>query len=177
MKKYLKVGLMVLLLGGAIAANWLYGSPAKQDDDHKSVHYHAGFRVYIDGSLQDYSDYKYMNFVPCSEHDTKKSAAEEQIEKAHLHDGVDDVVHTHRSGAVWGDLFKNIQVELPKDKVLKAYINGIEQTDIMESPIKEYTTAIFIIGENNASHDKEIVSIEHIKEVEAKSELCGTGEH
>ncbi len=117
-----------------------------------------------------------MNFVPCSEHDVKKSPEEEQIEKAHLHDGVGDVVHTHRSGATWGDLFKNIQVKLPNDKVFNGYINGIEQEDIMDSPIKEYTTAIFIVGENNASHDKEIVSIDHIREVEAKSELCGTGE-
>jgi hypothetical protein len=176
MNKYLKIGLMTCLLGVAVAANWLYASPTK-DDSHEAVHYHAGFRVYIDGTLQDYSDYKYMNFVPCSEHDVKKTPAEEQIEKAHLHDGVGDVVHTHRAGAVWGDLFKNIQVELPKDKQLKGYINGIENEDIMETPIKEYTTAIFVVGDNNASHDKEIVSIEHIKEVEAKSELCGTGDH
>jgi hypothetical protein len=176
MNKYLKLGLILGALGVAVVANWMYSSPKESSDEHGSVHYHAGFRVYIDGTLQDYSSYQYMNFVPCSEHDAKKSPAEEQIEKAHLHDGVGDVVHTHRSGAVWGDLFKNIQVELPKDKQLKGYINGIENEDIMESPIKEYTTAIFIVGENKASHDKEMVSIDHIKEVEAKSELCGTGE-
>lgn len=159
---------------GIIGAGWIYGSPVIMQSKHESVHYHAGFRVYIDGTLQDYSDYKYMNFVPCSEHDVKKSPAEEQLEKSHLHDGVDDVVHSHRAGATWGDLLKNIQVELPKDKTLNGYINGIEQEDIMDSPIKEYTTAIFIVGENQSSHDEEIVNIEYIKEVESKSELCGS---
>ncbi|MBP9670203.1 hypothetical protein KBD75_02275 [Candidatus Woesebacteria bacterium] len=175
MNKYLKMGLLGCLLIVAIVANWRYSSPTS-GDLHEGVHYHAGFRVYIDGVLQDYSDYKYMNFVPCSEHDEKKSPAEEQIEKAHLHDGVGDVVHVHRSGSTWGDLFKNIQVELPKDKELKGYIGGALSENIMEAPITEYTTAIFIVGENQSSHDKEIVSIDHIKEVEAKSELCGTGE-
>jgi hypothetical protein len=86
------------------------------------------------------------------------------------------VVHTHRSGSKWGDLFKNIQVELPKDKVLTGYINGTLNEDIMNSPIKEYTTAIFVVGESTASHGSEIVPIEHIKDVEARSELCGKGE-
>ncbi len=146
----------------------------KGADEH--LHYHAGFRVYIDGQLQDYSDYKYMIFVTCSEHDEKKSKAEEQIEKAHLHDGVGDVVHVHRAGSTWGDLFKNIQVELPVDKGLFGYINGVQNEDILNAPIKAYNTAIFVLGEDDASHDKEIVSEEHIKEVEAKSELWGSGE-
>lgn len=172
MNKYVKLGIIGCLLVGAVLANWLYTSP--KDSQH--LHYHAGFKVYIDGQLQDYSDYKYMNFVPCSEHDTKKSKAEEQIEKAHLHDGVGDVVHVHRSGSTWGDLFTNIKVELPKDKELKGFINGVANEDILNAPIKEYETAIFVVGSSDASHDKEIVSIDHIKEVEAKSELCGSGE-
>lgn len=142
--------------------------------DNEHVHYHAGFKVYIDGQLQDYSDYQYMNFVACSEHDKKKSKEEEQIEKAHLHDGVGDVVHMHRNGAVWGDLFKNIKVQLPEDKEIKGYINGEEVENIMSQPIKAYTTAVFLVGENEENQSKGTVSIERIKEVEAKSELCGT---
>lgn len=176
MKTYAKLGLGLLSIFALTVANWLYSPYLPHDDVHENVHYHAGFRVYIDGTLQDYSDYRYMNFVPCTDHDVNKSLDEKQIEKAHLHDGVGDVVHTHQAGATWRDLFKNLQVELPKEKVLKGYINGIEQEDIMNSFIKEYTTAIFIVGENTASHDKEIVSIDYIKQVEAKSELCGTGE-
>ena len=100
--------LIVLVLVGVLG--WRLWREKTED-----VHYHAGFRVYIDGQLQNYSDYKYMNFVPCSEHDEKKSKEEEQIERAHLHDGVGDVVHVHKAGANWGDLFKNIGVTLPSE--------------------------------------------------------------
>lgn len=146
----------------------------QKPDTH--IHYHAGFRVYIDGVLQDYSDYKYMNFVPCSEHNAKRSTAEEQIEKAHLHDSVGDVVHVHRDGAKWGDLFKNIGVQLPNDKLAVMYLNGAIASDMANQPIKAYDTAIFVFGDDQSSHLQERVSVEHIKEVEAKSELCGSGE-
>ncbi len=170
MKK--KIILLVSALSMILAAAALYFHQTPISDEH--VHYHAGFRVYLDGKLQDYSGYQYMNFVPCSEHGAKKSSAEEQIEKAHLHDGVGDVVHTHRTGAVWGDLFKNINVELPEPVI--GFVNGAKVEDIMNTPIESYSTAIIEAGKTTASHEKEVVSIEHIKQVEAKSELCGTGE-
>lgn len=171
MKIYGKLALGLLSVVAMVIANWLY---TNHEVEH--VHYHAGFRVYIGGQLQDYSDFKYMNFVPCTEHDTKKSAREEQIEKAHLHDSIGDVVHVHRSGAKWGDLFKNIGVTLPFDSGLWGYLDGVQQEDILNEPIEAFKTAVFVFGEDNASHAKEIVSIDHIKEVEAKSELCGAGE-
>lgn len=155
----------------AVGMFWLY-KPKQTALEH--LHYHAGFRVYIDGVLQDYSDYKYMNFVPCTEHAVKQSAAEEQIEKAHLHDSVGDVVHVHRAGAVWGDLFKNIGVQLPSDKLAVMYLNGELASDIYNQPIKAYDTAIFVFGSDQSSHTGERVSVDHIKEVEAKSELCGS---
>lgn len=165
--------IVVLLVA---VATILVGQNYRNAHTEEGVHYHAGFRVYVDGVLQDYSDYKYMNFVPCSAHDEKKTPAEEQMEKAHLHDGVGDVAHVHRDGAKWRDLFTNIQVELPKDKQLKGYIDGVENQDIMDTPIKAYTTAIFVVGSDAASHEGELVSVDHIKEVESDSELCGASE-
>jgi hypothetical protein len=132
----------------------------QRDEEH--LHYHAGFRVYIDGQLQDYSDYKYMNFESCSLHDEKKSRAEEQIEKAHLHDGVGDVVHVHRAGAIWGDLFNNIGVTLPSD------------LEILKQAIEPNSSIVITIGKEIDNSEK--VTLEHIKEVEAKSELCGADE-
>lgn len=129
--------------------------------DAEDVHFHAGFVVYIDDVKQDYSDYKYMNFVPCSEHSQKKTAKQEQIEKAHLHDGVGDVVHVHRDGAVWGDLFKNIGVTLPSD------------LPVLSEPIEPNSSIVITVGESVDKPEK--VSLDHIKEVEAKSELCGSG--
>lgn len=152
--------LRLLVMGGVGLAVLAYaGFFARKTEEH--VHYHAGFIVYVDGIKQDYSDYKYMNFVPCSAHDEKKSAKEEQIELAHLHDSGGDVVHVHRSGATWGDLFKNIAVDLPTN------------LPELNRPIDPDSSIVIMVGKPIDNPEK--VSIEHIKEVEAKSELCGSG--
>lgn len=166
--RLITIGILFL---GALVTLLMY-QPHTDDAEH--VHYHAGFRVYIDNQLQDYSNYQYMNYTPCSLHDEKKSPAEEQMEKAHLHESIGDVVHVHRVGAVWGDLFKNIKVNLPEDKVIKGFVDGEPVEDVMATPIVSYTTAIILIGETDASRSTEVVSREHIEEVEKKSELCGT---
>lgn len=151
-----------------------YNLSSSHPMEEQGVHYHAGFRVYREDERQDYSGFKYMNYTPCSEHNEKKSAEEEQIEKAHLHDNVGDVVHVHRAGAVWGDLFKNIKAELPTDTVVRGYIDGRAVEDIRTEPITAYTTAVILIGESEASRSGEIVPRTHIEEVEQKSELCGS---
>lgn len=156
----------------SLVALWLFKDGANHHQEH--VHYHAGFRVYIDNKMQDYSGYQYMNYTPCSEHDQKKTPEEEQMEKAHLHENVGDVVHVHRVGAVWGDLFTNIKVNLPADKEIVGYIDGKKVEEIMKTPIDPYTTAIILVGETDASRSAEIVPKTHIEEVEKKSELCGT---
>lgn len=143
-------------IGLALLAYW--GFASTQPEEH--VHYHAGFVVYVDGVKQDYGDFKYMNFKPCTQEEAKSTKEDEQIEKAHLHDGVGDVVHVEAAGSVWGDLFKNIGVTLP------AEVAELEQPIVPDSSIA------IVIGSAVDNPDK--VSIERIKEVEAKSELCGS---
>src|ERR1700730_17097255 len=72
----------------------------------KPVHFHAGFQVYVDDKLQDFSDFKYMHEAPCTVNGKPltNNHVDEQIEKAHLHDQIGDVVHVHRLGATWSDL-------------------------------------------------------------------------
>lgn len=154
----------------AATAGFIIYAP-KPSEEH--VHIHAGFKVYINDEAQDYSNYKYMNFVPCTEHDTKKSPEEEQIEKAHLHDSVGDVVHVHRSGSKWGDLFRNAKIELPSGSTIKGYIDGKETADILNQPITAYESVVFVVGDSKIDHSQEKVSLDHIKEVETRSELCG----
>ena len=161
----------MIALACAGAALYFYPSDITETEH---VHYHAGFKVYIDNQLQDYSGYQFMNYTPCSLHNEKKSAEEEQIEKAHLHENVGDVVHIHRRGAVWGDLFTNLKVNLPKEKAISAYIDGRGVDEIMNEPISPYTTAIILVGESDASRSAEMISREHIEEVEKRSELCGS---
>ena len=124
------------------------------------IHYHAGFIVYIDGVKQDYSDFKYMNVKPCTEERSKPTKEDEQIEKAHLHDGIGDVVHVEQAGSVWRDLFQNIGVELPGD------------LPVLSEAIEPNSSVVISVG--RPVDDPEKVSLERIKEVEAKSELCAT---
>lgn len=148
------------------AYSFLFKSP-------KAVHYHAGFRVYVNGVRQDFSDMKYMNFTACSEHDTKKSRDEEQMEKAHLHDGIGDVVHVHRDGGTWDDLFRNINFTFPSGDV-KAYRNGVPVSRILRQEIQNGESIIIVAGGDKGVDMNDYVSPEKITEVEAKSELCGS---
>ncbi len=141
----------------------------------KVVHFHAGFKVYVDGKLQDFSDLKYMHVEPC----TTKNAhidVDEQEMKAHLHDFVGDVAHVHRSNAVWGDLFQNIKFAIDHSKPVLAYINGGKVDDVLHHPIRPYDSLVLIIGKHRdiGSYLKNAVKKDHIVLVEKKSETCGS---
>lgn len=137
------------------------------------VHYHAGFNVYMDGVKQDYSDFKYMNIDPCTEHQEKQSSEKEQIEKAHLHEGAGDVVHIHRTGAVWGDLFRNLGVSFPPGKPIAGFIGGEKVDNILTHPIDPGSSVIIISGKADGIDSSQYVSPERIREIESQSELCG----
>ena len=56
-----------------------------------------------------------MHIEPCrdEEHEKeKKDAKEIQLEKAHLHDMIGDVVHVHYKGTRWKDLFANLNYKV-----------------------------------------------------------------
>src|SRR3989344_6791336 len=94
----------------------------KQNQKEKEIHYHAGFQVYFDGKLQDFSGAKYMTVNPCGEEENGQE--NEQLEKAHHHDGVGDVVHVETEGAKWLDLFKNIRFNSDSSNPVEGYVNG-----------------------------------------------------
>lgn len=145
-----------------------------RNNEEKEIHYHAGFLVYIDGKLQDFSDTKYMDIEPCKIASEKKEHGNDQREKAHLHDGIGDVVHVQREGAVWSDLFKNIEYSFPKSKQIQGFINGLPVEDILAHPINAYDSVIIVVGDSKNIDINHYVSKEHIKEIEKKSETCGT---
>ena len=136
------------------------------------VHYHAGFLVYIDGTLQDFSDVKYMNRDFCSVPHTTDTPEELQIGKAHLHDNVGDVVHVHRTGGVWGDLFKNMNYTFPEGKTIMGYVNGKAVTDILNYPIKAYDSVIITVGDSSGVDLTKMVPKSHILDIEKRSEGC-----
>ncbi|HYD35112.1 MAG TPA: hypothetical protein VD999_03535 [Vitreimonas sp.] len=171
--------LLVTLAITVSVAGWWYYYRTPDDIHHESVHYHAGFQVYVDDVKQDYSDWKYMNFTPCGDHQEKQTPEEEQQEKAHLHDGNGDVVHVHRPGATWGDLFKNIGVTLDANKEVVAYSGDQKITDILTKPIEANQSIVIVVGAQEKANEylPNRVTLERIAEVEKKSELCGATKH
>lgn len=143
----------------------------------KNVHYHAGFQVYVDAELQDFSDNKYMHENPCTVNGkpVETEHGDEQIEKAHLHDHIGNVVHVHRDSATWNDLFTNIGYEFPKSKDLNSFVNGKEVDDIFNYPIKPYDSVVLFLGkqENKKEPLGKAVQRDAILREESKSETCG----
>ncbi len=165
------------ILGAIIGIIIATSIALKQSSDHESVHYHAGFQVYVDNEIQDFSDLKYMSLKPCKLHEEEAELTPEQIqnEKAHLHDVVGDVVHSHQEGAIWGDLFTNIGYEIP-DETRQAYVNGeLYDGDIFTKPIEAYESVVILVGSNDDVPGKlaGAVTEEHIRDIEAQSESCG----
>jgi hypothetical protein len=167
MKKFviILVCFLCVILGYFYIRIKLISPPAK-------LHYHAGFLVYVDGKIQDFSAGKYMNIDFCSAPHTVETPQEIQIGKAHLHDNVGDVVHVHRAGAVWGDLFTNIHYTFPVGKPITGYVNGYAVPDILTYPIRSYDSIIIIVGKSSGVDLTKMVSKSHILDVERHSESC-----
>jgi hypothetical protein len=142
----------------------------------KEVHHHAGFVVYMDGQKQDFSHIRHMSLVPCGEHSEKPTKEEEQLEKAHLHDSNGDVVHVHRAGATWGDLFKNMNFTYDHTLEVIGYRDDHPIRDILKQEIVANDSLIFVVGSQEKVVDylPNKVTLNRIAEVEQKSELCGS---
>jgi hypothetical protein len=162
--KGLSIALIVALL--------LFGCDKPEVTNHP--HYHAGFQVYKQNQLQDFSDLKYMHLESCTETEAfPKAIEDEQIEKAHLHNGVGDVVHVHRDNSVWGDLFHNLNY--PLEASATAYLNSKPVVDFLTLPIEPYDTLVVVQGEasNLDQMTLNVPTREYIETVEAQSETSG----
>ena len=169
-KKQMLFGVLIflLLLGLSLLSLLVFHTSLKV------VHYHAGFQVYNNGQLVDFSDWKYMDTKPCTANGQEIGHQDDQIMKAHLHEQVGDVVHVHREPAYWRDLFINSKYPLPSYVV--GYINGIKVNDILDNQIHPYDSAIFLIGTHRdiSYYMPHAVTKNYIQSIEKHSELCGT---
>jgi hypothetical protein len=170
-------GLVAVLAVGIVGAAGFFAFN-KQTPPAEKIHIHAGFQVYRDGVKQDFSDMKYMKIEPCTTKEHKLTAEEEQQERAHLHDQNGDIVHVHRKGATWGDLFKNIDYQLPKDKEVASYDGDQKIDNFLSTQVQAYQSVVIVIGDQSkaAEFAKGRVTVERIKEVEKLSEKCGEDE-
>lgn len=70
----------------------------------KHTHYHANFAVYINGQREEFKDPKYYQEVAvCAAYDNLTP-----IERAHMHNNVNDVAHVHDDAVTWGQFFENL---------------------------------------------------------------------
>jgi hypothetical protein len=178
---FLLIPLVIILSGGlALSGIKLINNfqNTEKEKTQKKIHYHAGFQVYIDGELQNFSGNEYMHETPCTidgepiEHEH----VDEQLEKAHLHDRTGNVVHVHSEGAIWSDLFTNIGYDFPEGEKITAYANGEKIESISSYPITPFDSIVILVGEYESPDEflKNAVSKEKIEETGQKSETCGS---
>jgi len=135
----------------------------------EETHFHAAFQVYRDNALVDFTDEKYMYISPCTDSEESEN---EQMEKAHLHGNVGDVVHVEQKNGKWKDLFKNLSYDAGSAVV--GYVNGERIFGILNKNIRADDRAIFLIGSYDEIEKKleAVPSVERIREVEQTSEEC-----
>ncbi len=167
-KYFIPITIIVVLFMGMAALSF-FNHP-----ELKHVHYHAGFQVYVNGKQVDFAKPEYMHEKPCTvaknvEHE------DEQIEKAHLHELVGDVVHVHREPVYWSDLFTNLKYSFDTSKPMSAYINGKKAPDFLSVQIHPYDSLIVLVGShgNSKSYLKNEVTKQYIQSIEKHSEQCG----
>lgn len=142
----------------------------------EAIHYHAGFAVFTNNKQVDFSDFKYMIIKPCNldKDEEKESDEDDQIERAHLHDQIGDVVHVERKNSKWSDLFTNLHYDIDY-KSSEAYLNGKKKNNFQNQIIQPYDSLVVLIGKNDSKKAlTKAVKKSHIEETEKRSENCGS---
>lgn len=174
MKKIVSSFILLLTLGAGCTPS------THEPVAHDEVHYHAGFQIYVDDVLQDFSTLEYMEMAPCGVPGSEDEDAEAHL--LDLHNGVGDVVHVHAEGVTWNDLLSYLQEHqqfAPENLSVKGvmgYVNGEERMDLRDELIKPYDSAVIIIGYASGEiEDKLAVAVKQprILEAEAQKENCG----
>ncbi len=158
---------IIILFGlGVIVAKNRFFTPQK-------THYHAGFVVFQNNKKIDFSDTKYMFLEPCVLNNKHEDSDEDiQIEKAHLHDNVGDLVHIERTGAIWQDLFTNIHFPINYSQVT-AYINGKQTQNFQLQAIHNDDSLVVFIGKDDTKLLSQAVTKSYIEKMAKKSTTCG----
>jgi hypothetical protein len=71
------------------------------------VHYHANFAVYINGRREEFKSPLYYQEIAGGSCTADKLMT--PVERTHMHDNVNDVVHVHDNAVTWGNFFENIR--------------------------------------------------------------------
>lgn len=95
----LVIGVVVGLLIFAAIRFFTYKPP-------NHTHYHANFAVYINGQQLKFEDpANYQEVVSCIKDDETNP-----LHRAHMHDGIYDVIHVHADAVTWNQFFENLNM-------------------------------------------------------------------
>jgi len=69
------------------------------------VHYHANFAVYINGQKEEFKNPVYYIAISAT---CSTDTAKTPVDRAHMHNGVNNIVHIEDHTVTWGNFFQNI---------------------------------------------------------------------
>ncbi len=164
--KHSLIQMLVFLLGILIMFSLTLTENHDEDVHSDSFHIHAGFNIYIDGELADYSNYKYMSLGSCGEHSEEATFSE----STHLHDKNGKVVHIHKKGVRWLDLLNNLDLDITSQDI-QGYVNGQSVEDLWNIEIKDNDSVIFMVGDKSPK-SLEYVTTDEISNAVGISENC-----
>lgn len=72
----------------------------------KTVHYHANFAVYVNGQQEQFKGTNYYEETAAQKCTLEK--VDDPVERAHMHDNVNNVVHVEDHLVTWGSFFQNL---------------------------------------------------------------------
>jgi len=87
-----------------VEAAILTGRPEQETSAGTEVHEHADFKVYINGTVLDFTLPKYQSSEDAPLH-----------EYTHLHDGVGHIIHKHRTGVTVGDFITSLGMQFTRN--------------------------------------------------------------
>ncbi len=144
---------VAILVGGLI-------SYQKEPEFHE----HADFAIVIDGKELDFSDDKYMSFVPCSD-DVHYHTPEEAV---HLHENNGDVIHSHQSVVNYGHFINTVMPELRERDDLRFFINGEEVDALWDKKVRDLEQVLITNTQGDVSQELEAIT----NDACIYSELC-----
>ncbi len=72
----------------------------------ETVHYHANFAVYVNGQQEQFKGMQYYEETAATSCSINPVAS--PLERAHMHDNINSVVHVEDHLVTWGNFFQNI---------------------------------------------------------------------
>lgn len=128
------------------------------------IHYHADFKVYLEGRLYDFAQSRYMS---------EKNVIQSNF--VHLHDMDGDVIHKHMSGITLKTFFTSLGMQFDgqcfrtdnavaycnsANKILKMYVNGERNYDFQNYDFQDMDRILITYGsEDEAAVQRQIKSV------------------